>query len=58
MDNYKIKLQFGGDIKWNHMIYDVNEGRFVSNTACCILIVRLLKSQFDAGFASDYGDAL
>jgi hypothetical protein len=33
MDNYKIKLQFGGDIKWNHIIYDVNKGRFVSNKA-------------------------
>ena len=40
MDNFKIRLQFCGDIKWNHVIYDVNEGRFVSNTACCILIVR------------------
>ncbi|GAH81039.1 unnamed protein product, partial [marine sediment metagenome] len=25
-----------------HIIYDVNEGRFVSNKACCILIVRAM----------------
>jgi hypothetical protein len=41
MDNYKIKLQFGGDIKWNHIIYNVNKGKFVSNKARYILIVRL-----------------
>jgi len=43
MGNFKIMLQFFGDLWWNHTIYDVNEGRIVSNTACCILIVRRAK---------------
>jgi len=29
-NNSKIKMQFCGDIRWNHIICDVNEGRFVS----------------------------
>ena len=39
MDNLKIRLQLCGDIRQNHVIYDVLEGRFISNIACFILIV-------------------
>jgi hypothetical protein len=39
MDNYKIIIQFCGDIRWNHIIYDGPQRKFVSNIACCILIV-------------------
>jgi hypothetical protein len=47
-------MQFCGDIKWNHIIYDVRHGKFVSNKACCILIViqnkmeieNIIKKQF------------
>ena len=39
IDNLKITLQFCGDIQWNHIIYDVNEWRLVSNKGRRILIV-------------------
>jgi hypothetical protein len=39
MDIVKITMQFCGDINWNHIIYDVRQGKSVSNTVCCILIV-------------------
>jgi len=50
MDNFRIILQFCGDIRWNHIIYDVNEGRFVSNKACRILIVVLKGVEDDKHF--------
>lgn len=40
MDIAKIALQFSGDIKWTHRIFDVRNGKFVLNTACCISIFR------------------
>lgn len=40
MDNFKIMLQFCGDLIWNYIICDVNEGSFVSNRAGRVLTVR------------------
>jgi len=42
MDNFKIILRFWGVVRWNHIIYDLNEGRFVSITAWHNLIIRRL----------------
>jgi len=33
LDNFKIAMQFCGDMSWNHIIYDLGRGGFVSNIA-------------------------
>ena len=40
IDNFKIILQFSGEIKRDHIKYEVNKGRIVSSARCYLLIVR------------------
>lgn len=35
-DKFKIILQSSGDIRWNHIIFDVKEGRFIPNIERCL----------------------